>query len=50
MTQMPEVRDRLAAMALDVASPEPEEMKRKLEGDVLRWQRLAKELDIKPID
>jgi tripartite-type tricarboxylate transporter receptor subunit TctC len=50
ITKMPEVRDRLAAMALDVASPEPEEMKRKLEGDVLRWQRLAKELDIKPID
>jgi tripartite-type tricarboxylate transporter receptor subunit TctC len=50
ITKMPEVRDRLAVMALDVASPEPEEMKRKLEGDVLRWQRLAKELDIKPID
>ncbi len=50
IVKMPEVRERLTAMALEVASPEPDEMKRKLEGDVLRWQRLAKELDIKPID
>jgi tripartite-type tricarboxylate transporter receptor subunit TctC len=48
--KMPDVRERLAVMALEVASPEPEEMKRKLEGDVARWQRLAKELDIKPLD
>ncbi len=48
--KMPEVRERLSVMALEVASPEPEEMRRKLEGDVARWQRLAKELDIKPLD
>jgi tripartite-type tricarboxylate transporter receptor subunit TctC len=48
--KMPEVRERLSVMALEVASPEPEEMRKKLEGDVARWQRLAKELDIKPLD
>ncbi len=46
----PDVRERLAAMALEVASPEPEEMRRKLEGDFQRWQQLARELDIKPLD
>lgn len=48
--KMPDVRERLAAMALEVASPSPEEMKRKLDDDVARWQRLARELDIKPLD
>jgi tripartite-type tricarboxylate transporter receptor subunit TctC len=48
--KMPEVRERLAGFALEVASPEPEEMRRKLEGDVSRWQRLAQELNIKPLD
>lgn len=48
--KMPDVRERLQVMALDVASPAPEEMRRKLESDAARWQKLAQELDIKPID
>jgi tripartite-type tricarboxylate transporter receptor subunit TctC len=48
--KQPEVRERLATMALEVASPEPELMKRKVEGDFAQWQKLARELDIKPLD
>jgi tripartite-type tricarboxylate transporter receptor subunit TctC len=48
--QMPDVREKLQGMALDVATPGPVAMKDKLESDVARWQRLAKELDIKPLD
>jgi tripartite-type tricarboxylate transporter receptor subunit TctC len=48
--RMPDVRERLAGMALDVATPGPDEMKRKLEGDVARWAKLAVDLDIKPLD
>lgn len=48
--KMPDVRERLATMALEVASPEPEEMRRKVEGDFAQWQKLARELDIKPLD
>jgi hypothetical protein len=33
-----------------VASPTPDEMRRKVEGDAARWVKLAQELDIKPID
>ncbi len=45
-----DVRERLATMALQAASSEPEEMKNKLEGDFVKWQKLARELDIKPLD
>jgi tripartite-type tricarboxylate transporter receptor subunit TctC len=48
--RMPDVRERLAGMALEVASPTPDEMRRKVEGDAARWLKLAQELDIKPID
>jgi tripartite-type tricarboxylate transporter receptor subunit TctC len=48
--RMPDVRERLVGMALEVAQPGPDEMKRKVEGDAQRWQKLAVELDIKPID
>ena len=48
--RMADVRERLAGMALDVASPAPDEMRRKVEGDAARWVKLAQELDIKPID
>lgn len=48
--RMPDVRERLQAMALDVAVPGPAEMKTKVEGDFARWQKLAQELDIKPLD
>ncbi len=48
--KMPDVRERLSNLSLEVANPEPEEMKRKVEGDVARWQKLAQELNIKPLD
>lgn len=53
MTQilrMPEVRERLVAMTLDVAAPGPDEMKRKVEADSARWTKLAQELKIEPPD
>ncbi len=48
--QLPDVRERLNAMALDVATPGPAEMRSKLDADVARWARLAKELNIQPLD
>ncbi len=48
--RLPEVRERLASMALNVAAPGPDEMKRQLESDAARWQKLAQDLDIKPLD
>ena len=48
--RMPDVRERLVGMALEVAQPGPDEMKRKVESDAQRWQKLAAELDIKPVD
>ena len=48
--RMPDVRERLASMALDVAAAGPVAMKSKLEDDAARWIRLAQELDIKPLD
>jgi tripartite-type tricarboxylate transporter receptor subunit TctC len=48
--QMPDVRERLVGMAMEVSSPGPEVMKRQVEGDAARWVALAKELDIKPLD
>jgi tripartite-type tricarboxylate transporter receptor subunit TctC len=47
---MPDVRERLSGMAMEVAAPGPTEMKRKVEGDAAQWVRLARELDIKPLD
>jgi tripartite-type tricarboxylate transporter receptor subunit TctC len=48
--KMQDVKDRLTSIALDVANPEPEEMRRKVEGDIARWQKLAQELNIKPLE
>jgi tripartite-type tricarboxylate transporter receptor subunit TctC len=48
--RMPDVRERLAGMAMEVAAPGPAEMKRKVEGDAAQWIKLAQELDIKPLD
>lgn len=48
--RMPDVRDKLGGMALVVAGGGADEMKRQLETDAARWQRLAQELDIKPLD
>ncbi len=47
---MPDVRERLAGMALNVATAGPAEMKRKMDGDAAQWVKLAQELDIKPMD
>ncbi|MES3000742.1 MAG: tripartite tricarboxylate transporter substrate binding protein [Pseudomonadota bacterium] len=47
---MPDVRERLVGMAMEVAVAGPAEMKRKVEGDAAQWVRLAQELDIKPLD
>ena len=47
---MPDVRERLVGMAMDVAVAGPAEMKRKVEGDAAQWVKLAQELDIKPLD
>ena len=47
---MPDVRERLTGMAMDVAAAGPVEMKKKVEGDAAQWLQLAKELDIKPLD
>ena len=44
------MKERLVTMALEVANPAPEEMRRKLEADAARWQKLAVELDIKTVD
>ena len=48
--QMPDIRERLVGMALDVATPGPEEMKRKVEADWARWAKLAQELNLQPLD
>ena len=48
--RMPDVRERLVSMALNVAAPGPDEMKRQLEADAARWVKLASDLDIKPLD
>ena len=48
--KMPDVKERLVTMALEVASASPEEMRRKVEADAARWQKLALELDIKAIE
>ena len=48
--QMPDVRERLVGMAMEVAPPGPQAMQRQVEDDAERWVRLAKELDIKPLD
>lgn len=48
--QMPDVRERLVGMAMEVAPPGAPAMQRQLEDDAARWVRLAKELDIKPVD
>ncbi len=48
--KMPDVRERLVGMAMEVATPGPDEMKRQVEGDAARWVKLAQELDIKPLD
>ena len=48
--QIPDVREKLTNLALDIPTPGAAEMQAKLEGDTSRWARLAKELDIKPLD
>jgi hypothetical protein len=37
-------------MAMEVATPGPQEMKVKVESDAARWLKLAQELDIRPAE
>ncbi len=48
--QMPDVREKLAGLALEIPTAGAKEMQAKLESDTARWAKLAKELDIKPLD
>jgi tripartite-type tricarboxylate transporter receptor subunit TctC len=48
--RMPDVRERLNGLALEVAQPGPAEMKVKLDNDAARWVKLAQELNIQPLD
>ncbi len=48
--QMPDFRERLVGMTLDVAAPGPDGMRRKVEADSARWTRLAQELKLEPLD
>lgn len=48
--QMPDVREKLAGLALEHPIPGAAEMQAKVESDTARWAKLAKELDIKPLD
>ena len=48
--QMSDVREKLGGLALEIVTPGAAEMQAKLEGDTVRWMRLAKELDIRPLD
>jgi tripartite-type tricarboxylate transporter receptor subunit TctC len=47
---MPDVKVRLDALELVAGNGSPAEMKTQLENDFERWQRLAKELNIKPAE
>ena len=47
---MPDVREKLAGLALEIPATGADEMKKKVEGDTTRWAKLAKELDIKPLE
>ncbi len=47
---MPDVKEKLAVLALSPASGGAAEMKAMVEGDTARWQRLAQELNIKPAE
>ena len=49
-TRLPDVRERLSSLALEVADPGAATMRRQLEGDTARWKKLAQELDLKPLD
>ena len=50
VTRLPDVRERLASMALEVADPGAATMRKQLESDTARWKKLALELDLKPLD
>ncbi len=47
---MPDVKEKLAVLALTPAAGGAPEMKAMVEGDTARWQRLAQELNIKPAE
>lgn len=47
---MPDARERLIAIALEVAATAPQQMHRKVKGDFAQRKILARELDIEPLD
>lgn len=47
---MPDTRQRLNALELEPGNGSVAEMKAQLEGDYDRWQKLAQELNIKPVN
>lgn len=48
--RMPDTRQRLNALELEPGNGSVAEMKAQLEGDYERWQKLAQELNIKPVN
>ena len=48
--RMPDVKEKLAVLALAPAAGGTAEMKATVEGDTARWQKLAQELNIKPAE
>jgi tripartite-type tricarboxylate transporter receptor subunit TctC len=48
--KMPDVKEKLAVLALTPAAGGTAEMKAMVEGDTARWQKLAQELNIKPAE
>ena len=48
--QMQDVREKLGVLGLEIPIAGAEEMGRKVSSDTERWARLAKELDIKPLE
>jgi tripartite-type tricarboxylate transporter receptor subunit TctC len=48
--KMPDVKEKLAVLALTPAAGGTAEMKAMVEGDTARWQKLAAELNIRPAE
>jgi tripartite-type tricarboxylate transporter receptor subunit TctC len=48
--KMPDVKEKLAVLALTPAAGGTAEMKAMVEGDAARWQKLAAELNIRPAE
>jgi tripartite-type tricarboxylate transporter receptor subunit TctC len=46
----PNAKERIAGLAMDAAASSPEEFRKRVEGDALRWAKLAADMGIKPLD